>query len=64
MILLRKFRENAGLTQAQLAEMSGISLRSVVRYEHGQNVNIGKLLKLAAALNSTPNDLLGIEVKS
>ncbi|MFD4990789.1 helix-turn-helix domain-containing protein [Cellulosimicrobium cellulans] len=35
---LRKAREHAGLSQAELAEVTGISRRTVVRYESGEAV--------------------------
>ena len=33
---LRKAREHAGMSQAELAEVTGISRRTVVRYESGE----------------------------
>lgn len=35
---LRKARESAGMSQAELAEVTGMSRRTVVRYESGEGV--------------------------
>jgi transcriptional regulator with XRE-family HTH domain len=36
--LLRDFREEAGLTQVQLAELSGVSQTAISLYEHGLRI--------------------------
>lgn len=61
MTRLREFREKAGFSQLELSKMAGVSERSVIRWEQGESINMDNLLKLAAALNVTPNELLGVE---
>ena len=52
-------RLSLGLTQEQLAERLGKSLRFVTEIERGAvGVSIGTLLALCGALKTTPNDLL------
>ena len=60
MTKLREFREKAGISQLELSKMAGVSERSVIRWEQGESINMDNLLKLAAALNVTPNELLGV----
>jgi transcriptional regulator with XRE-family HTH domain len=47
---LRSGRERKGLSQAQLAEVSGVSLRHIASVENGANISVGLLLILAAEL--------------
>lgn len=48
---LRRFRQAAGLSQAALAEASGISRRMIVALEGGDaNISLSSLDKLAAAM--------------
>jgi transcriptional regulator with XRE-family HTH domain len=55
---LRRFRENAELTQAALADAAGISRRTLVAIEAGQaNPTLLKLLSIARALDLTPGQL-------
>lgn len=57
--VLKEERERAGLTQQQLAEMTGISVRMVQLYERGTSyprANVAK--KLAQALGITVSALL------
>lgn len=59
---LKRIRTAAGLSQSQLAELTGISLRSLQHYEQGSR-DINKvqgltLLTLARALNVTIEDIL------
>ncbi len=60
---LRMLRKKAGLTQTELAEAAGSTMRSIQNYEAGkrypQNIEIAK--KLAAALGVTSGELLGEE---
>jgi transcriptional regulator with XRE-family HTH domain len=39
------------LSQAQLAELSGVSLRHLAGVETGANISVGMLLKLAVKLD-------------
>jgi transcriptional regulator with XRE-family HTH domain len=52
---LKYLRSEAGLTQQQLAERSGISIASLMALEQGRNPNprLDTLRKLAAALGCT-----------
>lgn len=58
---LRTLRKKAGLTQTELAEAAGSTMRSIQNYEAGkrypQNIEIAR--NLAAALGVTANELLG-----
>ena len=60
---LRMLRKKSGLTQTELAEAAGSTMRSIQNYEAGkrypQNIEIAK--KLAAALGVTSGELLGEE---
>jgi transcriptional regulator with XRE-family HTH domain len=55
-------RKAAGLTQLQLAEKIGVSRSSIADYERGENrIYDEMLVRLAIALDKTPNDLLFFE---
>lgn len=58
---LRELRELHGLTQKELADTSGVSLRSVAGYEGGAQVRPNTARKLAQALNVEVADLVGVE---
>lgn len=48
---IRFFRQNAGLSQEQLAEMVGLSFQQIQKYESGQStININKLQQIAHSL--------------
>jgi transcriptional regulator with XRE-family HTH domain len=47
-MIVRKLRLQRGWTQEQLAEMSGVSVRSLQRIERGQNCSLESLKCLAA----------------
>jgi transcriptional regulator with XRE-family HTH domain len=55
---LRELRELHGLTQKELADVSGVSLRSVAGYEGGAHVRPNTARKLAQALNVEVADLV------
>lgn len=56
---LRKARNDAGLTQAQLASQSGVGRSAIVHYENAKAIPGGmELIKLANSLGETPNYLL------
>lgn len=62
---LQKFRKNKGLSQNQLAKISGINVRSLQKYETGER-DINRvagitLHKLAQALECNIEDLLELE---
>ena len=55
---LREARENAGLTQWQVADKSGVSEVSYQRYEYNMRIpNVRTAIRIATALNSTVEDL-------
>ena len=62
---LKPIRESAGLSQSQLAELSGVNVRLIQDYEQGhKNINHAKaitLYSLSKALKCTIEDLLEIE---
>jgi transcriptional regulator with XRE-family HTH domain len=56
MIGLRYWRRAAGLSQAELAELSGVTRRTLIRLEAGKTTqpHISTVLKLARVLNLAP----------
>jgi len=59
----REFRTRKGLTQEELAENSGLSLRTIQRIENGEVMPRGDSLKrIAVALQVTPDDLIEWQV--
>jgi transcriptional regulator with XRE-family HTH domain len=58
---LRGLRELHGLTQKELADVSGVSLRSVAGYEGGAHVRPNTARKLAQGLNVEVADLVGAD---
>jgi putative transcriptional regulator len=57
--MLKQAREEAGLTQAALAERTGLPLRSIQNWEQGHRVpRVGVILALAKALKTRPEKLL------
>lgn len=59
---LKFMRENKGITQAGLAEKSGVNLRMIQHYEQGtkdiKKGNVMTVLKLAEALGCNIKDIL------
>jgi len=56
---LKKGREDAGLTQVELAKQSGLGRSALMHYENAKAVPGGmELIKLSRALELTPNYLL------
>lgn len=61
---LRMRRLAKGLSLLALAKLLGVSQFSVIRWEQGKtSPTAEKLKKLAEILETTPNDLLGVEDK-
>lgn len=62
MSILKRIRETAGITQAELAKASGISVRVLQNYEQGTRPLNGAraitVYQIAKALNCTVEDLL------
>ena len=57
-----KHRKNLGLTQKALAEKLHVTDKAVNKWERGINFpDLGSMESLAAALNTTPAQLLGLE---
>lgn len=57
---LKKLRDEKGLTQVQLSELTGISARMIQKYESGNaRPRLDAAEKLAKALNVTTDQLLG-----
>lgn len=56
---LLEIRKSKGLTQSEVAELSGLSDRAYSGIERGTaNMRIETLLGICSALNITPNDIL------
>jgi len=56
---VKELRSRKGLSQEQLAENSGLSLRTIQRIENGETEPRGETLKrLMNALDATPDDLM------
>ena len=59
---LQRIRKQSGLSQSQLAELSGVSLRMIQKYETGNrdinNASAITVYKLAQALKVNVEDLL------
>ena len=61
---VRDYRKMQGLTQEKLAEAAELSVPYISRIEKGaKRASVGTLIKLAAALDVTVDDLLGIHPK-
>lgn len=62
---LHEMRERRGMTQAELADKSGVNLRSVQNYEQGKSPINGAaaetVYRLASALHCAVEDILEIE---
>jgi len=56
---LKQTRETLGLTQQELADLAGVSLRTITRWE-GQSSNEDNLFQVARALNVSADYLLGL----
>ena len=59
-IRIKQIRENAGMTQAELSEKSGITQEHISRIEHGKfTPNVKTADMIAKALSVTLMDILG-----
>ena len=52
---LRNYRVEYPLTQKQLADISGVSLRSIQRFEKGEDIQFSNLIKLLNAMQLEGN---------
>ncbi len=57
--MLRRFREEAGMTQKDLGNMVGMFPQAVARIESGTSPNWETAVRLAAALERPLDDFLG-----
>ena len=57
---LKELREERGISQAKLSELTGININNIVSWEVGRRelVNIYTIIKLAAALNCSVMDFV------
>ena len=61
---LREQRARKGLSQEELAEQAGLSLRTIQRIENGETAPRGDTLKrIAAALKVSPDELIDWQVQ-
>lgn len=51
----KTYRINYPMTQKELAEKSGVSQRSITRFENGEDINLSNFLKLIDALDLADN---------
>ena len=58
---LRKARLNAGLSQAQAAEILNVARPIIAKWEKGEGSapNVGRLIQLADAYNTSLDELVG-----
>lgn len=58
---MRKIREEVGYTQEQLAELIGVAVLQINRYENGKNEPSGDMVaKIATVLHVSTDYLLGL----
>ena len=60
---LKGIREERDLTQVELSTMAGVSERSIKRWEQGKPISIPNLIKVAKALDTTTDKILGLDNK-
>lgn len=47
---LKQYRINYPMTQRELADKTGISVRSISRFENGEDISLSEFLKILRAL--------------
>ncbi len=52
---IKNYRIDCSLTQKDLAEKSGVSLRSIQNFEHGKDIQLTNLIKILKALDLIDN---------
>lgn len=52
---IKQYRVNAGVSQKDLEEISGVSVRSISRIEQGASVQLESIIKILSALNLDEN---------
>lgn len=61
---IKSLRKEKGLTQQELADLVNVTKVSICCYEKGNRTpNLETLMDLASVLNTTPNYLLGVDIK-
>lgn len=58
MNLVKQIREKKKLSKYRLAELSGITCSQIFRIEHGADVRLSSLERLAKAMNVSVKDLV------
>ncbi|WP_035795427.1 helix-turn-helix domain-containing protein [Butyrivibrio sp. WCD3002] len=48
---LKRYRIESAMTQEELASATGLSLRSIKRFENGNDISAGNLIKILIALD-------------
>ena len=48
---IKEYRINISMTQKELADKSGVSIRSISRFENGEDISLSSFLKILKALN-------------
>ena len=62
---IKLLRINRELTQSDLADVSGVSIRSISRFEQGEDIQLGNFIKILKALNLQNNlDQLVPDIKT
>lgn len=52
---IKQYRVNAGISQKDLENASGVSVRSISRLEQGASIQLDSLIKILSALNLDKN---------
>lgn len=61
---IKSLRKSKGLTQQELADLVNVTKVSICCYEKGNRTpNLETLMDLASVLETTPNYLLGVDIK-
>ena len=62
---LKQVRKTAGLTQAQLAQLTGVSRQTVIATERGDYApSVYLALRIARALNTTVEEIFSLQEES
>ena len=62
---LKQVRKTAGLTQAQLAQLTGVSRQTVIATERGDYApSVYLALRIARALNTTVEEIFSLKEES
>ncbi len=60
-LFVKELRFNLGMTQQDLADKSDLPRSTIQRAEHGKNINIMTIYKIADALHVNPSQLIDNE---